>query len=186
MRHQTECANTKNGRRAMYNISARSKRAMIQSREYDTAIFDEARAKERKALDERALQESGAVKTMLDLSSFMIFDATNRRVGDIGHVITVYKSGHVTLSPMIVTTSGYKEGEKMEFLLNKVGTTIVARKSKKGIPTRVASNSGGALRAHCVPLVNALKQLNVKLPARYVAEWDEVHEAWVGRKPKGA
>lgn len=123
----------------------------------------------------RAREESGPVKTMLDLTEFIRFSQSAPRGGFIK-----VSSSDITISHGI--GKNYEPGAMVELLLNKKGTILVMRETQKGMPLRLAGPKSSAKRVSCRELINTLKALGVELPVRFYAEWDEELKAWVGRR----
>lgn len=65
------------------------------------------------------------------------------------------------------------------------GTILVMREEPDGMPlTKMYKTTQRSLmrRCTCREIARALEQAGVKLPARFIAEWDEELQAWVGRR----
>lgn len=132
-----------------------------------------------KELERRVREESGPVKTVLDLSEFICFSQSATR-GARGEFIRV-SSKDVTISHGI--GKNYEPGTRVELLLNRKGTILVVREAKKGgMPLRAFGPKSKAKRVACRELINTLKTLGVELPAKFYAYWDEELKAWVGRR----
>lgn len=138
-------------------------------------------AEEAKKLEERKQKESGPVKTSLALEEFVTFEASssqNRR----GKWLSVNGRGEVIVSHEIGKTLPPEAA--IELRLNRAGTILVMKESPTGMPARIIylKDRGMARRIVCHPLKKALLDLEVTLPVRFAATWDEELRAWVGRR----
>lgn len=123
-------------------------------------------------------QANGPVKTTLDLSCFIKFDGQKSQ-GRRGKWMSMGVRGELGISHEIGKT--LPESAMAEFYLNRKGTILVMRESINGIPLR-KTNKSEARKAFCHALKVKLQELGVKLPARFIAEWDAELGAWVGRR----
>ncbi len=126
------------------------------------------------AFDDRAKRESSPVTTSIDLSCFTVFN--KRTVRDDG-TITVSPKGMIRLSAGIARAM--KTGDTVEILLNKAVTIIAVRQSPDGFPIKVGKSEGCC---SSTTVAKALQAKEVELPAKFVTEWDENLQAWVGRR----
>ena len=127
-----------------------------------------------------AAAKSGPVKTSLDLGSFLRFDGKNSQ-GRKGKWLNVNNNGGVTISSEI--GKALSDGALVELLLNRRGTILVLRESLQGISfRRTHSKRSHGCQVSCKALKAQLMEMDIPLPVRFVAEWDEDLRAWVGRR----
>jgi len=126
-------------------------------------------------------EESSPVNTALDLSEFLVFDASNSAGNRECHTITISKIGKVNLSAAI--GAKYQTGTKLEVLVNKKCNIIIVRPSNNGIACR--PNGGQQTQGKqiaCKSLLHHLEPLKIPLPLRFKAEFNANINGWVGRK----
>jgi len=126
-------------------------------------------------------EESSPINTALDLSEFLVFDASNSAGNRECHTITISKIGKVNLSAAI--GAKYQTGTKLEVLVNKKCNIIIIRPSNNGIACR--PNGGQQTQGKqiaCKSLLHHLEPLKIPLPLRFKAEFDANINGWVGRK----
>ena len=120
------------------------------------------------------------VVTKLDLSSFVVFNASNAMTTRNAAYITVTKTGKVTMSAEV--GKRYRAGETIEVLFNQVGTILVIRSSGTGIRCRQNGKNSEGKIISCASAKVYLESNQIPLPARFRAEWEEELQAWVGRQ----
>lgn len=121
------------------------------------------------------------VRTSIDLSSFIVFNAGNSTVSSRdAAVIGVTKTGKVTLSSAI--GSRYQAGEALEVLVNQTSNIIVVRQSDKGIRCRTNGKNTIGRVLSCRALTNYLTSKKIDLPIRFRAEWDDSVQGFVGKR----
>lgn len=146
-------------------------------------LLNDQEGLEDKHLEERMRQESGPVKTTLDLSQFMVFNRNSYQRGTAA--LTVKACGRVYISSAL--GAKLKLGAKVEFLLNRKGTILVMREAKDGF-TIYRGHGHERLQAKavsCRALARTLKEMGAEFPVRFRVEWDDDLQAWVGRKEPG-
>jgi RNA polymerase sigma factor (sigma-70 family) len=126
------------------------------------------------------IEKSAKVSTAWDLSDFIVFDATNTVGSRDSYIITVGKSGRVTLSSPIGRS--YQVGNKLEVMINKKLNIIAVRQSDKGITCRPNGPGSQGKLINCKALLNHLNQNKIPLPIKFTAEYDEQNKAWVGKR----
>lgn len=133
------------------------------------------------AFDDRARRESSPVTATIDLSLFTIYDASCQTYGRRGDMtITVDKRGVVNISHEIGKVFS---AEKAELRMNKRGTMLAVLASPRGIPVRSSGNGKSmAKRVNCQRLKDDLLSLGVELPVKFVTEWNEQLQAWIGKR----
>ncbi|CUH95903.1 hypothetical protein P22_1989 [Propionispora sp. 2/2-37] len=121
------------------------------------------------------------VHTSIDLSSFIVFNASNAAVNSRDTVaIGVTKTGKVTLSAAI--GARYQAGETLEVLINKTANIIVVRQSENGIKCRTNGKNTIGRILSCRALTNYIGGKKIDLPIRFRAEWDDSVQGFVGKR----
>jgi hypothetical protein len=123
-----------------------------------------------------AEKASGPVKTTLDLSQFIKFDSLTSK-SQFGKWIGVNQR-EIVISYEI--SKNLPPESKVEFYLNRKGTILVLKTSLNGLPVR-SESKGKTKCVSCKALIDTLLKMGLQLPVRYIAEWDEDLQAWVGR-----
>ena len=159
-------------------VNRRQSQDVIKNIEIPVAHEEESR------LEKRIREESGPVKTWLDLSEFMVFGAGRyKATSQSEHWITISPRGDVRLSSRL--GAHFQNGERIEVLLNRKGTILVLRPAPTGLSFRAERPEGKktqAKRVCCKALAEKLKELGISLPARFRAEWNDELQLWVGRR----
>lgn len=119
------------------------------------------------------------VTTSLDLSTFIVFNAFNSTIARNSAIISVTRSGKVTLSAPI--GEKYDAGDKLEVLVNQAATIIVVRQSNNGISCRSNGKNTTGKLVTCKALINMLMKKKIEFPIRFRAEWDEAVQGFVGK-----
>lgn len=126
------------------------------------------------------IEESSKIINAWDLSDFIVFDATNAVGNRESYIITVGKSGRVTLSSSI--GKDYQVGNKLEVMINKKINVIAVRQSDKGITCRPNGQGSQGKLINCKALLNHLNKNKIPLPLKFTAEYDEPNNAWIGKR----
>jgi len=124
--------------------------------------------------------DSSPVNTALDLSEFIIFNASNSTGNRECYAITISKAGKVKLSAAV--GAKYQTGTKLEVLVNKKCNIIIVRPSDNGISCRPNGGQTQGKQISCKALLRHLEPLKMSLPLRFKAEFDAKLNGWVGRK----
>jgi hypothetical protein len=145
------------------------------------AIIDEPQEKEPE-------QANGPVKTTLDLSLFKRFDVKSQslRGRHDGKWFRVDQKGNITLTDAL--SREFSDDAKVAIYLNSKGNILVMREEPDGIQlTKMYKTTPRSVmrRCTCREIARTLEQIGVKLPVRFMAEWDEELGAWVGRRENG-
>lgn len=124
--------------------------------------------------------EAGPVKTTLDLSCFTRFGRKEYR-GQKGRWIKVNPNGEIVISNSI--GKELPDDADVELFLNKKGTILVMKKCEKGRGLPLGKVRGcRTRRTNCGKLKKVLLDLGLKLPVKFITEWDEELKAWAGKR----
>jgi predicted HTH domain antitoxin len=114
----------------------------------------------------------------LDLSAFRVFNWLSTKTR-YGKWITVGKRG-ISISWEIARD--LRPGALVEFYLSPEGKILVMRECLNGLVVRGGNSKNRSKEISCKALSKALMDLGVCLPVRFMTEWDEKLQAWVGRR----
>lgn len=135
---------------------------------------------ERRLLLKNEPVDAAPVTTTFDLSNFIVFNASNTAMSRNVSIITITKSGKVTLSSSL--GAQYQTGDKLEVLINQSSSVVVVRKSDNGIRCRINGKGTVGKTITCKALTNLLTKKKIDLPLRFNAEWDESVQGFIGRR----
>lgn len=96
------------------------------------------------------------VITTLDLSKFVVFDASKSTSPRDISTITINKDGRITLSSAV--GAQYQVNDKLEILINQPANIVVVRKADNGIRCRPNGKNTTGKLIRCKALVDSLKK----------------------------
>ena len=134
----------------------------------------------RRTVKKPTLPGEEPVITTLDLSKFMVFDASNSTSPRGISTITITKDGRITLSSAV--GAQYQANDKLEILINQPANIVVVRKADNGMRCRPNGKNTTGKLIRCKALVNSLKERKMELPIRFRAEWDKAVQGFVGKR----